>query len=397
MRKSTLNKFCRFFPNNLNLSNVVYNLLICCIFTKTSNLTLSKPCSVLKFSNFFLIFFPKILKKNISYFPAVTTDDGSATPTIILLPFGRMLVVDRSIFAQLQTDHSGIDFMELSANIIRNHQRLQFGSTPSFLDSEATSKGLSPTSLGLSPPSYEEIFGEKPSDLPPSYSEVSLMFRQFRRTLNRSSESVLSTDGSVVARGQKVNYQNVCVLREARSSQEETVVKEEEIAGEGGKCCDEEIQIEESSEIPSTTENIKRRISHGEKKKRDGKRKGRQNDGGEKEIRVKEDMQREDEQRGIRQRDDGQRDKELKIEDKQKAIKEILQQEHIESSQLERVIVQNDSEQKPDISKYQTINELYPKRNRRRFQTPKGMVSNSCECIRLDQYPCKNTLRESTL
>lgn len=86
-----------------------------------------------------------------------------------------MLVVDRAVFAQLQADHTGIDFMELSANLIR----AQAGSTPSILDSEATSKGLSPTSLGFSPPAYEDIFGDDKnnSDLPPSYSEVSLMFR----------------------------------------------------------------------------------------------------------------------------------------------------------------------------------------------------------------------------
>lgn len=90
-------------------------------------------------------------------------------------------MVDRSVFAQLQADHTGIDFMELSANLIRA-QRYQTGSTPSILDSETTSKGLSPTSLGFSPPAYEDIFGDK-SDLPPSYSEVSLMFRTHNRRL----------------------------------------------------------------------------------------------------------------------------------------------------------------------------------------------------------------------
>lgn len=100
------------------------------------------------------------------------SEDGASTPTIILLPFGRMLVVDRSVFSQLQADYSGIDFMELSANIIRAHQ-MHYASTPSILDSDTTSKGLTPTSLGFSPPSYDALFGEKePSDLPPSYSEV---------------------------------------------------------------------------------------------------------------------------------------------------------------------------------------------------------------------------------
>lgn len=103
---------------------------------------------------------------------------GSSTPTIILLPFGRMLVVDRSVFAHFQADETGLDFMELSSNLIRAH-RLQYGcfgpSTPSILDSEATSKGLSPVSLGYSPPAYEDIVK---CDLPPSYSELSLLFRQ---------------------------------------------------------------------------------------------------------------------------------------------------------------------------------------------------------------------------
>ncbi|XP_044264147.1 uncharacterized protein LOC123010979 isoform X2 [Tribolium madens] len=119
----------------------------------------------------------------------------SATPTIILLPYGRMLVVDRAVFAQLQADHTGIDFMELSANLIRS-QRYQTGSTPSILDSETTSKGLSPTSLGFSPPAYEDIFGDK-SDLPPSYSEVSLMFRTQRRLQEPESIEMCEVDTDV--------------------------------------------------------------------------------------------------------------------------------------------------------------------------------------------------------
>lgn len=105
-----------------------------------------------------------------------------------------MLVVDRSVFTQLQADHTGIDFMELSANIIRAHQ-MQYASTPSILDSEATSKGLSPTSLGFSPPSYDDIFGEKNSDLPPSYSEVSLMFRQFNKINEQEHRSTEALAG----------------------------------------------------------------------------------------------------------------------------------------------------------------------------------------------------------
>ncbi|KAF5275186.1 hypothetical protein FQR65_LT04218 [Abscondita terminalis] len=113
-------------------------------------------------------------------FKRFSTADGSASPTIILLPYGRMLVVDRNVFAQLQADHTGIDFMELSANLIRA-QNIQNASNPSILESENTSKGLSPTSLDFLPPAYEDIFGIKNSDLPPSYSEISLMFRKLSR------------------------------------------------------------------------------------------------------------------------------------------------------------------------------------------------------------------------
>ncbi|XP_022906846.1 uncharacterized protein [Onthophagus taurus] len=105
------------------------------------------------------------------------TVDRSPTPTIILLPFGRMLVIDGNVIRRIQTEEDGIDFMELSANLIRAHQR-RYASTPSILDSDTTSKGLSPISLGYSPPSYEDIFGDKTLDLPPSYSELSLLFKQ---------------------------------------------------------------------------------------------------------------------------------------------------------------------------------------------------------------------------
>lgn len=115
--------------------------------------------------------------------------------------------MDRSVFSQLQADHSGIDFMELSANIIRAHQ-MRHASTPSILDSETTSKGLSPSSTCFSPPSYDDIFGEKPYDLPPSYSEVSLMLRHldnaeffprvFQRQLPRISDSKDDLEGVLV-------------------------------------------------------------------------------------------------------------------------------------------------------------------------------------------------------
>ncbi|KAF7284476.1 hypothetical protein GWI33_022070 [Rhynchophorus ferrugineus] len=103
-----------------------------------------------------------------------------------------MLVVDRNVFDRLQADRSGLDLLELGANIIR-HQVTD--STPSILDSDTTSKGISPLSLGRGPPAYEDIFG----DLPPSYSEVSIMLKNQR---NNTDEAVEMTvfDGEGTAR-----------------------------------------------------------------------------------------------------------------------------------------------------------------------------------------------------
>ncbi|XP_068893586.1 uncharacterized protein [Tenebrio molitor] len=150
---------------------------------------------------------------------ASTAGGESATPTIILLPYGRMLVVDRAVFAQLQADHTGIDFMELSANLIRA-QRYQTGSTPSILDSETTSKGLSPTSLGFSPPAYEDIFGDKNSDLPPSYSEVSLMFRTHRRMLAEAENIEMCNMDGGNGRGPDDNLSDTVVNNENNLNKE---------------------------------------------------------------------------------------------------------------------------------------------------------------------------------
>lgn len=114
---------------------------------------------------------------------STTADNAAATPTIILLPFGRMLVVDGSVIAQLQADsRGGLDLMELGENIIRNQRYQTGGSTPSILqiDSETTSKGLpSPIFDSFPPPTYDSIFGSRfyVNDLPPSYSEISLQMR----------------------------------------------------------------------------------------------------------------------------------------------------------------------------------------------------------------------------
>ena len=116
----------------------------------------------------------------------LSVDQGMvATPTIILLPYGRMLVVDGSVFAQLQADTSGLDLIELGENVVRAQQRPTptitlnslADSTPSILevDSETNSKDgcISPTLGGLPPPTYESIFGcDSISDLPPSYEEI---------------------------------------------------------------------------------------------------------------------------------------------------------------------------------------------------------------------------------
>ncbi|KRT86268.1 hypothetical protein AMK59_2503, partial [Oryctes borbonicus] len=144
-------------------------------------------------------------------------DDRSATPTIILLPFGRMLVVDRTVITQLQADQTGIDFMELSANLIRAHH-LRYSSTPSILDSDTTSKGLSPISLGYSPPSYEDIFGEKTNDLPPSYSELSLLFRQ--RQMEYSEMQDFNLGSVAVVRNEETVRETVLDITEGGNEEE---------------------------------------------------------------------------------------------------------------------------------------------------------------------------------
>lgn len=81
-----------------------------------------------------------------------------------------MLVVDRRVFSQFHPENRGIELLEINSDLIRTRTQL---STPSLLDSSDTSKGISPTSLGRPPPSYEEVF----PDFPPSYSELSLIMK----------------------------------------------------------------------------------------------------------------------------------------------------------------------------------------------------------------------------
>lgn len=106
-----------------------------------------------------------------------------ATPTIILLPHGRMLVVDGTIFTQFQTDPTGLDLVELGDSVLRaqrnprsiNRHQLQ-NSQGSILEMDAETP--SKDSLGsigcFPPPTYESIYGKEDSDMPPSYSDILL-------------------------------------------------------------------------------------------------------------------------------------------------------------------------------------------------------------------------------
>lgn len=125
-----------------------------------------------------------------------------------------MVVVDSNLIAQLQTDNTGIDLMELGLNLMRA-QMIQDGSSTSFLDSESTSKRMSSASLDFLPPSYEEIFGSKADcDLPPSYSEVSMMLMLrslaqsgFEYGRDRSADSV-SVDMNEDGRREETDVDN---------------------------------------------------------------------------------------------------------------------------------------------------------------------------------------------
>lgn len=106
-----------------------------------------------------------------------------ATPTIILLPHGRMLVVDGTIFTQFQADPTGLDLMELGDSVMRaqrnprsvNRHQLQ-SSQGSILEMDAETP--SKDSLGsvgcFPPPTYESIYGKEETDMPPSYSDILL-------------------------------------------------------------------------------------------------------------------------------------------------------------------------------------------------------------------------------
>ncbi|XP_023288999.1 uncharacterized protein LOC105697381 [Orussus abietinus] len=106
-----------------------------------------------------------------------------ATPTIILLPHGRMLVVDRTIFTQFQADTTGLDLVELGESVIRaqrnprtvtRHQLQSSQGSILDMDAETPSKD-SLGSIGcFPPPTYESIYGKEEGDMPPSYSDILL-------------------------------------------------------------------------------------------------------------------------------------------------------------------------------------------------------------------------------
>ncbi|XP_066593564.1 uncharacterized protein [Prorops nasuta] len=106
-----------------------------------------------------------------------------ATPTIILLPHGRMLVVDGTIFTQLQADTTGLDLMELGESVIRaqrnpravTRHQIQSSQCSIFeMDAETPSKDSLGSVGCFPPPTYESIYGKEESDMPPSYSDILL-------------------------------------------------------------------------------------------------------------------------------------------------------------------------------------------------------------------------------
>lgn len=106
-----------------------------------------------------------------------------ATPTIILLPHGRMLVVDGTMFTQFQADPTGLDLVELGDSVLRaqrnprsiNRHQLQ-NSQGSILemDAETPSKDSLGSIACFPPPTYESIYGKEETDMPPSYSDILL-------------------------------------------------------------------------------------------------------------------------------------------------------------------------------------------------------------------------------
>ncbi|XP_065338206.1 uncharacterized protein LOC135938484 isoform X2 [Cloeon dipterum] len=89
-------------------------------------------------------------------------DPEFSQPTIILLPYGRMVVVDSRLFNQLQAG-SGLDLTEIGRQMTE-----EADSPAETPDSEA--KDRLTALLMPPPPAYESIFGLE--DNPPSYEDL---------------------------------------------------------------------------------------------------------------------------------------------------------------------------------------------------------------------------------
>ncbi|XP_044020009.1 uncharacterized protein LOC122860319 isoform X2 [Aphidius gifuensis] len=120
--------------------------------------------------------------ENESRFGSSEQTIGTA-PTIILLPHGRMLVVDGTIFTQFQADTTGLDLVELGENVLRaqrsprclhRHQLQNSEGSILEMDVETPSKDSLGSIGGFPPPAYESIYGKDEDDMPPSYSDILL-------------------------------------------------------------------------------------------------------------------------------------------------------------------------------------------------------------------------------
>ncbi|XP_046402363.1 uncharacterized protein LOC124168266 [Ischnura elegans] len=184
---------------------------------------------------------------------------GISQPTIILLPYGRMVVVDSSVFERLQAD-SGVDLVELGEASVRDLPALPAPTPPSQsegnttpVDSEGTKGSMASLAPVFPPPSYDSIYGL--ADLPPSYDEIlrqlraeEIMLREIREDRyweeEESREASIrqgsaEVDGSVVE-GTGVTEERVAV----------TLAEEEEVDDVG----EDEEDEEEGSERESSGE-----------------------------------------------------------------------------------------------------------------------------------------------
>ncbi|XP_071453793.1 claspin-like [Hetaerina americana] len=175
---------------------------------------------------------------------------GISQPTIILLPYGRMVVVDSSVFERLQAD-SGVDLVELGEASVRDLPALpaappssppqsEGNTTP--VDSEGTKGSMASLAPVFPPPSYDSIYGL--ADLPPSYDEIlrqlraeEIMLREIRedryweeeesRRVEEEEEEQVSVEDSAVGQGEAAGEGLVTLAEE-----EEVDDEDEESSGE---------------------------------------------------------------------------------------------------------------------------------------------------------------------